>query len=97
LAVSASTHAVIDRRWVVQWFLTAKGADDWTEGPYLVDQSLHLGMLLIAAVVASTVDTAPALVTTLLVCGALLVLGLLVERHRAHSAVAPQPVSTIKH
>ncbi len=37
LAVSASTHAVIDRRWVVRLLIRAKGCQDWPQGPYLID------------------------------------------------------------
>lgn len=87
LVISASTHAVIDRRWVVRWFLDAKGARDWAEGPYLVDQSLHLGMLLIAAVAAAAV-TGLAVLAAMAVAGAALVFAaLLVERHRVRIAV----------
>lgn len=57
LAVSASTHAVIDRRWLVRLLIRAKGCQDWHEGPYLLDQSLHAGALLVAAVLAAAVTT----------------------------------------
>jgi hypothetical protein len=55
LTVTASTHAVIDRRWLVRLLIQAKGCADWREGPYLVDQSLHAGAMLVAAVLAAAV------------------------------------------
>ncbi len=44
-------RAVIDRRWMVQAIIRAKQGHDWPDGPYLIDQSLHHGVLLAAAVV----------------------------------------------
>jgi hypothetical protein len=55
LLASASTHAVIDRRWLVRRLIRAKGCHDWQEGPYLIDQSLHMGALLVASVLAASV------------------------------------------
>ena len=57
LIVSASTHAVIDRRWLVRWLIAVKGSHGWKDAPYLLDQSLHIGVLLVAAVVAAGVRT----------------------------------------
>lgn len=94
LIVSASSHAVIDRRWVVQWFLAAKRADDWSEGPYLVDQSLHLGLLLVAAVAAASVRTPGGLAVVACAGAALVAAALVVERRRAaHATAAPRAVS----
>jgi hypothetical protein len=53
LAVSASTHAVVDRRWLVRLIVRAKGCQDWPEAAYAIDQSLHTGALLVAAVLAA--------------------------------------------
>lgn len=53
LAISASTHAVVDRRWIVRLLIRAKRCQDWREAPYLLDQSLHAGALLVAAVAAA--------------------------------------------
>lgn len=92
LTVSAATHAVIDRRWLVRWFLDAKGAHDWAEGPYLVDQSLHLAMLLVAAVMAAAVVTLFAMLWVLAAGAALLVAALAIERHRVRLA-APVPMA----
>lgn len=39
--ISAVSHAVIDRRWIVQAIVRAKHCYDWVEGPYLSGQSLH--------------------------------------------------------
>lgn len=86
LAVSAATHAVIDRRWLVRWFLAAKRAGDWAEGPYLVDQSLHIAMLLLAAVAAAAVSATPALALVLVASAGLVVAALVVERRRARAA-----------
>jgi len=86
LTVSAASHAVIDRRWLVQWFLAAKRADDWSEGPYLVDQSLHLGLLLVAAVAAASVRGTAGLAAVACAGAALVAAALVVERRRAHAA-----------
>ena len=88
LLVSASTHAVIDRRWIVHRLIRAKGCQNWTEGPYLIDQSLHKGALLIASVVAATVG---GIVGVLAVAGAAVALlagALAAERWLAYSRCA---------
>lgn len=36
LAISGSTHAVIDRRWIVRAIIRAKGCHNWPEAPYLI-------------------------------------------------------------
>ncbi len=86
LAVSASTHAVIDRRWIVHAIIRAKQCQDWPEGPYLIDQSLHHGALLVAAVLAAAVTTASTLAIVAAACGALVAAALAIERRRARSA-----------
>lgn len=58
LAVSASTHAVIDRRWLVRLLIAAKRCQEWREAPYLIDQSLHVAALLVAAVFAGKATSA---------------------------------------
>lgn len=86
LAVSASTHAVIDRRWLVRLIVRAKGCSDWPQGPYLIDQSLHTGALLVAAVLAA-VTTSGAGVGAVAACAAVLVgLALVAEQHLAAAA-----------
>lgn len=88
LATSASTHAVIDRRWIVRAIIRAKGADDWPQGPYQVDQALHYGMLLIAAILAATISDAAELAVVVAICAGLVVGALGAERRRARSAAA---------
>lgn len=58
LAVSAATHAFLDRRWPVRWLLQHTGKRDFAElrdgglnGMYLADQALHQTALLVSAVV----------------------------------------------
>jgi hypothetical protein len=72
LVVSAGTHAVIDRRWIVRLLVAAKGCQDWREAPYLIDQSLHVAALLVAAVLAA-LATNLALATSVAVLVAALV------------------------
>jgi Protein of unknown function (DUF3307) len=83
LVVSASTHAVIDRRWIVRRLIRAKRCQDWPEAPYLLDQSLHIGALLVAAVLAA-VGTGPAGVAAVSAgAAAMLAAALAVERRSA--------------
>ncbi|MGW1840882.1 DUF3307 domain-containing protein [Streptomyces sp. NPDC002067] len=55
LLVSFGTHALIDRRWPVQWLLENTGSPKFVvpragvSGPYLVDQALHKAALLVSA------------------------------------------------
>lgn len=56
LAVSLGTHAFIDRRWPVAWLLVHTGSPGFLamtgrplNGPYLADQSLHIGALFFSA------------------------------------------------
>jgi hypothetical protein len=86
LAVSASTHAVIDRRWIVQAIIHAKQAEDWPDAPYQIDQALHRAVLLVAAVLAAAVDTTVHLAATTAASLALVVAALAIERLRARSA-----------
>lgn len=58
LGFSAATHAFIDRRWPVQWLLRRTGsagfaslASGGMNGPYLTDQTLHIGCLFVAALI----------------------------------------------
>jgi hypothetical protein len=86
LTVSASTHAVIDRRWLIRYLVRVKGCQDWPEAPYLIDQSLHAGALLVAAVLAAVV-TGVAGASAVAACAAALVgAALAAERHRARAA-----------
>lgn len=86
LVVSASTHAVIDRRWPVTLVIHAKKCTDWSNGPYLLDQALHYGALLAAAVLAAAVTSVPALAATTTAAAALVAVALALERWWARTA-----------
>ncbi|MEV0385611.1 hypothetical protein [Nonomuraea sp. NPDC050643] len=93
LVVSASTHAVIDRRWIVRRLVRAKGCQDWAEGPYLIDQSLHVGAMLVAAVLAVAVTGVVGLLAVTAGALVLMVAALAVERRLAAASVrAAAPV-----
>jgi hypothetical protein len=86
LVVSASTHAVIDRRWIVQAIVRAKGCQGWAQGPYLIDQALHVGVLFVAATLAARVR-GPSALAVATVAGIALVAGALaIERRKGRSA-----------
>lgn len=86
LLISASTHAVIDRRWIVAAIVRAKRCADWAEGPYLIDQSLHYAALFAAAVCATAVTTAAGVATTATLGIALIAVALAIERRLAATA-----------
>ncbi len=82
LTVSGATHAVIDRRWPVRLLIRAKRCEAWREAPYLLDQSLHCGALLLAAL-AATIATAGGAVAVAALAAVLVGAALIVERRRA--------------
>src|SRR5690349_6317174 len=82
LATSASTHAVIDRRWLVRLIIQVKGCEEWREGPYLLDQSLHAGALLVAAVLAAAVTSVGGAVVAVVAGLALVGAALFAEQRR---------------
>ncbi|HZM83945.1 MAG TPA: DUF3307 domain-containing protein [Candidatus Limnocylindrales bacterium] len=86
LTVSASTHAVIDRRWLVRWLIAVKGCHGWREAPYVLDQSIHIGVLLVASVVAAAVHTPGAALGVLALSAAIVVAALVFERRMASDA-----------
>jgi hypothetical protein len=92
LTISGATHAVVDRRWIVRAIVRAKRCADWADGPYLIDQSLHVAALLVAAVVAGVVTTGLGLSVVVAAAAALVVAVLLRERARA-SALARAAVT----
>lgn len=57
LAVSAVTHALLDRRWPVRWVNRHTGSPGFADlqtplnGPYLTDQALHHGCLWVVALI----------------------------------------------
>jgi hypothetical protein len=87
LTVSAATHAAVDRRWLVRAIIRAKRCEDWPDAPYLIDQSLHIGALLVAAVVAGAVTTGAGLLVAVAASALVVVGALAVERARAQSLI----------
>lgn len=57
LAVSGSTHAVIDRRWPVRWVIARKQCTAWADAHFWIDMAMHACCLLVAAVLAARVHT----------------------------------------
>ncbi len=88
LTASAGSHAVIDRRWIVRALIRAKGCQDWADAPYLLDQSLHIGALLVAAVLAAAVTGPAGAAVVAAAAGALITAALLAERNLATAARA---------
>jgi hypothetical protein len=94
LVISGSTHAVIDRRWIVRRIVAAKGGcPGWPQASYFIDQSLHYAAMLVAAAAAAraTTTTAAAVVTG--ACLLLVVTAVAAERHHGR-AVTAGPVPT---
>jgi hypothetical protein len=87
LTVSAGTHAAIDRRWPVRAIIRAKRCENWPDAPYLIDQSLHVGSLLVAAVVAGAVTTAVGALAAVAASAVVVLAALAVERARAQALV----------
>ncbi|MFB7953406.1 DUF3307 domain-containing protein [Streptomyces sp. NPDC056045] len=50
-----ATHAFIDRRWPVRWWMTHTGSEDWIDrgGAAHVDQTTHIAALVVAALCLS--------------------------------------------
>lgn len=93
LAVSGSTHAVIDRRWIVRAIIRAKGCHGWADAPYLIDQALHHGAMFLAAITAALVTTTAGAAVVLVLGGALIAAGLTAE-HLRGTALAAGPTAT---
>jgi len=93
LAVSGATHAVIDRRWIVQRIIAAKGCTGWREAPLWVDQALHWAAMFVAALIAARTTT---WTKTAVVAGAglLLIVYALHIEHRHARGVAAGPAPT---
>ncbi len=58
LGLSVATHAIVDRRWPVQWLLRTTGSPnfaalnrDGLNGMYLADQALHIAAIFGAALI----------------------------------------------
>jgi hypothetical protein len=95
VAVSASTHAVIDRRWLVRFLVRVKRCQDWPEALYLIDQSLHIGALLLAAVLAATAANLAG-AATVGACAAVLVGAALMAERRLAADACDRSASTVK-
>lgn len=89
LTLSASTHAVIDRRWLVRWLIAVKGCDGWKEAPYVIDQSLHIGVLLVASVVGAAVDTSGGALGIVALSAAIVLAALTFEHRQAVGSGRP--------
>ena len=87
LIVSASTHAVIDRRWLVRWLIGVKGCHGWKEAPYLLDQSIHIGALLVASVVAAMVTGTGGVAAVVVLSAGLVAAALGFERRMVRTLV----------
>lgn len=91
LSWSAATHAVIDRGWLVRALLRLKGAQAWSDGRYLIDQSLHIGTLLVGAILVAAVGGPIGATVAVAVSGAVVVAGLAFERRRLTFACTAPP------
>lgn len=93
LAISGATHAVIDRRWLVAAIIRAKGAGQWRDAPAHVDEALHHGVLLLAAVGAARIVSWPGVLAVTAAGVALIAAALAWERRHGHTVERlPMPV-----
>lgn len=96
LTVSGATHAVIDRRWLVQRILAAKQCTGWPEAGMWADQALHAAAIGVAAVIAARTTTPTA---AGVVAGAgLLLIGYALHaehRHARRAAAGPAPTDRL--
>lgn len=96
LVISGSTHAVIDRRWLVQRVLTRKGCTTWPQAAFWIDQSLHWAAMLLAAVAAARVHTLTGAVGVTAACLLLIADALRIERrHRRGVISRPAPTDRL--
>lgn len=93
LAVSGTTHAVIDRRWIVQRILAAKGCTGWPEAGLWADQALHAGAIGVAAVIAARTTT-PTQAAVVAGAGLALIAGALHAEHRHARRATAGPAPT---
>ncbi len=93
LVVSGATHAVVDRRWLVQRILAAKGCTGWREAPFWVDQALHWAAMFAAALIAARTTTWTRTAVVAL-AGVLLIAYALHVEHRHARGVAAGPAPT---
>jgi hypothetical protein len=96
LVISGSTHAVIDRRWLVQRVLARKGCTTWPQAAFWVDQSLHWAAMFLAAVAAARVHTLTGAAGVTAACLLLIADALRIERrHRRGVISRPAPTDRL--
>jgi hypothetical protein len=93
LALSGSTHAVIDRRWLVQRIVARKGCHTWPQAAFWIDQALHWAAMLLAAVAAARITTVTG-AAGVTAAGLLLVADALRVERRHRSRVLSRPAPT---
>lgn len=93
LALSGSTHAVIDRRWLVQRIVARKGCQTWPQAAFWIDQALHWAAMLLAAVVAARITTVTG-AAGIAVAGLLLIADALRVERRHRRRVLSRPAPT---
>lgn len=93
LVISGSTHAVIDRRWLVRRILARKGCDTWPQAAFWIDQSLHWAAMLLAALAAARITTATG-AAGVTAAGLLLIADALRVEHRHCRRVVARPAPT---
>ncbi|GIF08867.1 DUF3307 domain-containing protein [Actinoplanes siamensis] len=95
LVVSGTTHAVIDRRWIVQAIIRAKGGcQHWPGAATCIDQALHHVMILVAAVGAARITTLAGAVYETAIGAAGIGAALLWEHRHARRVQARQLAAT---
>jgi hypothetical protein len=95
LVLSGTTHAVIDRRWLVQAIIRAKGGcKHWPGAAAAIDQALHHFLILFAAVGAARITTVGGAVFETAIGAALIGWALLWERVHARRVQARRPAAT---
>lgn len=93
LAVSGTTHAVIDRRWPVNRIIAAKGCTSWPLAGFWIDQALHGAAMFGAALIAARITTVTA-AAVVAGAGVLLIGGALHVEHRHARGVTAGPAPT---
>ena len=98
LVLSGATHAVIDRRWLVQAIIRAKGGcRHWPGAAAAIDQALHHFMILVAAVGAALITTPAGVVFETAVAVGLIGWAMGWERWHARRVQARRLASATRH
>jgi hypothetical protein len=97
LVISGATHAVIDRRWLVQAIIRAKGGcKHWPGAAAAIDQALHHFMILFAAVGAARITTTGGVVFETAVAAALIGWAMAWEYRHARRVQARRPAAAAR-